>query len=44
MQKLNTDGLAYVTAQMNYLADDMAEKPTYYLYTPPAGVPRQNGR
>ena len=44
MQKLNTDGLAYVTAQMNYLADDMTEKPTYYLYTPPAGVPRQNGR
>ncbi len=44
MEKLSVEGLAYVTAQMNYLADDMEEKPVYYLYPPPPGVPQRNGR
>lgn len=44
MEKLSVEGLAYVTAQMNYLADDMEEKPVYYLYPPPPGVPQHTGR
>ena len=44
MDKLSVEGLEYVTAEMNYLVDDMEEKPAYYLYPPPAGVPQRNGR
>ncbi len=34
---------SHVNAPMNYLnVEAMQEKPTYYLYTPPAGVPQRN--
>lgn len=36
------DNLPYVEAVLNYLIP-MAEKPVYYTYEPPLGVPRQNG-
>lgn len=36
------ENLPYVEAVLNYLIP-MAEKPVYYTYEPPPGVPRQNG-
>ena len=44
MDNLTTQGLDHVTAVMNYLVGDMEEKPAFYLYTPPPGVPQRNGR
>ena len=37
--------LSHVRAEMNFLdADGMSQKPTYYLCTPPAGIPQQNAK
>ena len=44
MDNLTTQGLNHVTAVMNYLVGDMEEKPAFYLYTPPPGVPQRTGR
>ena len=34
---------SHVDAPMNYLdIDSIQEKPAYYLYTPPTGVPQRN--
>ena len=37
-----TENLPYVEAILNYLVP-MAEKPVYYTYEPPAGIPQRNG-
>jgi hypothetical protein len=36
------ENLPYVEAILNYLVP-MAEKPVYYTYEPPAGIPQRNG-